>query len=130
MASSPSQPAALLNNTCKIVAVDNDPESIRTATLNNELNGVTGQVELLLGTTASVQNKKFKHIFSNMTCEDIIALLPEYERLIEADGVVFCAGVLTEKCHLLEKELEGRDWRVLHKEESGIWTGLTVARLR
>jgi ribosomal protein L11 methylase PrmA len=61
-----------------------------------------------------------------MTCEDIIALLPEYERLIAPGGVAFCAGVLTEKCHLLEKALADRGWKVLHKEESGIWTGLTV----
>jgi ribosomal protein L11 methyltransferase len=118
--------AALLNPSCKILAVDNDPESVRTANLNNELNNVSEQVEVILGTTASVRNRRFKHIFSNMTCEDIIALLPEYERLIAPEGVVFCAGVLTEKSHLLEKALAERGWKVLHREESGIWTGLTV----
>ena len=118
--------AVLLNKSCKIIAVDNDPESVRTANLNKEINGVSNQIEVVLGTTASVRDRKFKHIFSNMTCEDIIALLPENERLIAPSGVVFCAGVLTEKCYLLEKALAERSWKVLHKEESGIWTGLTV----
>jgi ribosomal protein L11 methyltransferase len=118
--------AALLNKSCKILAVDNDPESVRTANLNTQINNVSDQIEVILGTTASVRDRKFNHIFSNMTCEDIIALLPEYERLIEPSGVVFCAGVLTEKRHLLDKALAERGWKVLHAAESGIWTGLTV----
>ena len=120
--------SAFLNPSGKIIAIDIDPESIRTAKLNCELNGVLDRVELILGTTTAIHNRQFKHIFSNMTCEDIIALLPEYERLLLPNGIVFCAGILTEKLNLLEAALSARRWKILRNEQSGIWTGLTVGR--
>ncbi|HEY9681820.1 MAG TPA: 50S ribosomal protein L11 methyltransferase [Oculatellaceae cyanobacterium] len=120
--------ATILNPSCRVLAIDNDPESVRTSKHNCELNGVSARVQNELGTTEIVTERQYKHIFSNMTCEDIIALLPEYERLLIPGGVVFCAGVLTEKLHLLEDALASRGWKILQTEQNGAWTGLTVSR--
>jgi ribosomal protein L11 methyltransferase len=117
---------ALLFEAAKVTAIDIDPECMRTSKVNLELNGVSDRIDLLLGTTAVIHSRQFKHILSNMTCEDIIALLPEYERLLLPGGVVFCAGVLTEKLPLLEAALTARRWEILNKEHVGVWTGLTV----
>jgi ribosomal protein L11 methyltransferase len=120
--------ATLLNQSCRVLAIDTDPESMRTSKHNCELNGVSARVQNELGGTEIVKDRQYKHIFSNMTCEDIIALLPEYERLLIPGGVVFCAGVLTEKLHLLENALASRGWKILQTEQNGIWMGLTVSR--
>ena len=102
---------ALLNETSKIVAVDIDPQAIKTADENCRLNEVAEQVELIVGTTNNLKSQRFHYMFSNLTCEDIVALLPEYERLLEHGGKVFCAGILEEKLSQLQNALAARHWR-------------------
>jgi ribosomal protein L11 methyltransferase len=119
---------ALIHSESKILALDIDPQSIQTARENLDINQVTPQVELRLGTTTMLKDKRFKHIFSNLTCEDIVALLPEYERLLMADGLIFCAGILQEKFAKLENALEARHWTIVHRQPETMWMGVTITR--
>lgn len=64
-----------------IIGVDIDPVAIENAVKNLELNRVQKRVELITGGIEAVTRKDFDVIFSNLTCEDIISLLPDYERL-------------------------------------------------
>ncbi len=82
------------------------------------------RVELICGGTDAVTRKDFDVIFSNLTCEDIISLLPEYERLLAPGGFVICAGILKEKLPMLTKELTKRKWVVRDEKIQGMWAGI------
>jgi ribosomal protein L11 methyltransferase len=111
-----------------IIGVDTDPVAIEVATKNLELNKVEGRVELICGSTDAVSRKDFDVIFSNLTCEDIISILPEYERLLAPGGFVICAGILKEKLKMLDKVLAKRRWVKRDEQISGIWAGITISR--
>src|SRR5262249_22645057 len=53
---------ALLHPKSKILAIDIDPQSIKTARENLEINKVVTQVELLVGTTTILKDKQYKHL--------------------------------------------------------------------
>ncbi len=111
-----------------IIGVDIDQVAIDNAAKNLELNKVQKRVELICGGTDAVTRKDFDVLFSNLTCEDIISLLPEYERLLAPGGFVICAGILKEKLPMLTKELKKRKWVVRDEKIQGMWAGLVIAR--
>jgi ribosomal protein L11 methyltransferase len=119
---------ALLHEGAEITAFDIDPQVQKTAAENFEINGVTDRIKLFTGTTNSLKDERFKFIFSNLTCEDIIALLPEYERLLAEGGQVFCAGILEERLPLIQAALSSRHWKTVHSELKNGWVGLTIQR--
>jgi ribosomal protein L11 methyltransferase len=117
---------ALLHEESKVIALDIDPQAIKTADENCVLNKVADQIKLIVGTTNNLKSQRFPFLFSNLTCEDIIALLPEYERLLQAGGKVFCAGILEEKLTQLQTALSARHWKSLASELKNGWAGLTI----
>lgn len=120
--------ACLLQQASEIVAVDTDPVAVDFARTDFELNGVDGRIELLEGSTETVKGRRFDTLLSNLTCEDIIALLPDYAMLLNPQGVVLCAGILAEKLPVLEKALIGHPVRIVQSETVGHWVGLVLQK--
>jgi ribosomal protein L11 methyltransferase len=119
--------AALLDKEAKILAIDNDPTALANAAVNLKLNRVEAQVELLLSSPENVEGK-FRTILSNMTCEDIIALLPTYECLLVPNGIVVGAGILKVKMSLLESAIAQANFEISEREEKGEWMGVVLTR--
>lgn len=118
--------AALLSDKADIVALDNDPLAIENARHNLELNGLERRIDLVEGELEKVDNRKFDTILSNLTCEDIIALLPQYAHMLNPGGCLICAGILIEKLDRLVPELEGNGMETIDDKLSGQWVGLTL----
>jgi ribosomal protein L11 methyltransferase len=119
---------ALLHGGTHVIAIDNDPVAIENARLNCLLNDVCASVELKIGTTDAVAGHQFDSILSNITCEDIVALLPEYRQLLKKGGSVICAGILSEKRAMLEKAALEQGFTVADCEEDGQWSGLILSK--
>lgn len=120
---------ALLSKDCEICGVDTDPVAIDFAHIDCELNEVDGRIELIVGSTDSVADRRFDMLLSNLTCEDIIALLPDYNQLLLPEGVVLCAGILSEKLPLLEAEIAKYNFRIVQSETVGHWVGVVLQKL-
>lgn len=121
--------AALLYPDAQIVAVDVDPVAIRVAQENIELNDVVRRIQLIEGSTEVFGNQAFDCIVSNLTCEDILALLLEYLRLLRPEGMLICAGILKEKLDTLERALTSYPLSVIDKEVGETWVGVTLKRI-
>jgi len=119
---------ALINCELDITGVDTDPVAIEVAGTNLELNGVVDRVKLVVGSTEAVANQQYDCLLSNLTCEDIVALLPEYKKLLPTGGSVICAGILQEKLPLLEKALPGSGFDLASKELENGWAGVVLQR--
>jgi ribosomal protein L11 methyltransferase len=118
--------AVLMDDSLNITAIDNDPVSIKVAEENCQLNGVDKRIELLVGTTDVIVGRKFDDLLSNLTCEVIVSLLPDYRRILKPGGRVICAGVLLEKAEKLETAAKENGFEVLTREPEGIWCGLIL----
>ncbi len=120
--------AAKLKSEIAVDAIDNDRNALTVAQENVELNCVDDRVHLLLGTTDAVLGKQYDLLLSNLTCEDIVALLPHYLQLTATGGLIVCAGILLERLPLLEGALEGQPLTVIDKEIDGHWIGMALRR--
>ncbi|HEY9871167.1 MAG TPA: 50S ribosomal protein L11 methyltransferase [Candidatus Obscuribacterales bacterium] len=121
--------AALLYPGCRVTAVDIDPVALGVARENIRLNAVESRIELLEGSTEVLDDQAFDCILSNLTCEDIVALLLEYLRLLRPDGIVVCAGILAEKAPTLERAIEQYPLSIVDREVDGTWAGVVMRRM-
>jgi ribosomal protein L11 methyltransferase len=121
--------AALMKPHAHIVAVDTDPAAIRVAAENCELNGVSERVQLLECSTELLDDQAFDCLLSNLTCEDIIALLLDYLRILQPDGIIICAGILREKLPKLEAAIETYPLSIIDRDITEMWAGLTIKRV-
>lgn len=120
--------AALLSPDSEICAVDTDPVACEYAAKDFDLNGVDGLIELIVGSTEAVSGRRYDMLLSNLTCEDIIALLPDYAQLLSAGGVILCAGILLEKLPLLEAAATKHGFRIVQSETVGHWVGVVLQK--
>lgn len=121
--------ALMLQPASEIVACDTDGVACEYAQKDFELNGVDGRIELIEGSTDAVAGRRFDMLLSNLTCEDIVALLPDYSAMLNPEGVVLCAGILAERLPLLEKSLVGHPLRIIQSETVGQWVGLVLQKI-
>lgn len=122
---------AFLNKTAEIYAVETDPLACKVARENFELNGVADRIKLIEGSTETLSAPEFAGSFdlilSNLTYEDIRALLPDYVKLAKPGANILMAGILKEKLPLLEKDLAGTNLKVTTQELNDMWAGLVVS---
>ncbi len=123
---------ALLNPDSEIIALETDPVACRVASENFELNKVSHRIKLIEGSTQGLLQApaagKFDLILSNLTCEDIAALLPDYMELTGSGGSLIFAGVLTEKLPQLKRALSDYPLLITREESGTMWTGLVVSK--
>lgn len=118
----------LLKPEARIVAVETDPLACRIARETLELNESEKQIELIEGSTEKVAGESFDLILSNLTCEDNLALLPEYEQFLPVGGKVIMSGILVEKLPVLETSLLEHGFELLEKETNETWAGIVVRK--
>ncbi len=121
--------AAQLLPDAHILAVEIDPTACKVAEENLVLNKADHQVELIEGSTEKVQGKKFDAILSNLTCEDNVALLKEYEEMLLPGGKLILSGILLEKKPIIEAAINQYALRIVEHQAREIWSGLVVERV-
>ena len=119
---------ALLLAKADITAIEIDAEACRVARENFAINKVESRVRLLEGEVTKVQNEKFDVILSNLTCEDNVALLPEYMKLLAPGARIIMSGILAEKSPKMKAAVHEYGLKIVEDETSNGWTGLIVSR--
>ncbi len=119
---------ALLNSEAKVTAVEIDGIAVENSVYNFRLNRVEGRIEMLTGELELVDDRKFDTILSNLTCEDNMALLPDYAKILKPEGRIICAGILLEKLDRLLPVIEDKGFVIVDKDTSNGWAGLTLMR--
>ncbi len=119
---------ALLSPEAKITAVEIDGIAVENSCYNFKLNRVEARIEMLTGELDLVQDRKFDTILSNLTCEDNMALLPDYAKILKPDGRVICAGILLEKLDRILPVIEDTGFAIVDKDTSNGWAGITLMR--
>lgn len=120
--------AAQLLPESQILALEIDSVACSVAEENFGLNHVGKQVQLFEGSTEKLSGQKFDAILSNLTCEDNVALLPEYKDFLVPGGKAIMSGILLEKLAILEEALNKHQFQIVEKETDEMWAGLVVAR--
>lgn len=116
----------------EIVAVETDPLACKVALENFDLNGVSGRIRLIEGSTDSLLEgadvRPFDLVLSNLTYEDNSALLSDYLKLTQPGSHFAFAGILKEKSEKMRESLKSHGLKVIDEEVGDMWVGLLAIR--
>lgn len=103
----------------KIEAIDIDPEAIRWAKRNIELNGLGETIRPSLSPIEKVLGT-FSLVTANLIFDEIMALFPQFERVVSPRGCLVLSGVLGAQVEKVRKVLgtyRFTEYAPLYKEE-------------
>lgn len=88
----------------RIKAVDRDPEALRWAARNIELNGVREAIELSDTPIARLQ-ARYTVLTANLIWGEMLELFPHFPRLLEPGGSLILSGILRDQVDVLKETL-------------------------
>ena len=113
----------------RVVAIDNDPEAVRWAKRNIELNDLSIEIQLS-SKPLSDWEETFSLITANLMLKTILDLSPYFPRILATDGRLILSGLLRDQVKNMEERLFEYGLykeRVIYKEG---WACLTARPLR
>jgi ribosomal protein L11 methyltransferase len=103
----------------RIMALDVDPEAIRSAEGNIRLNRIAGAIELS-STPLEKLKGRFSLLTANLTLGVILQLLPHFAHLVEPGGWLILSGLLTDQAVDVQDYLPPHgfsEYKTLHQSE-------------
>jgi len=105
--------------TARVLAIDIDPEAIRWAERNIELNGLSQVIELSSRSLDQIKDR-FNFVAANLILKEIIDLFPQFAGLLNPGAWLVLSGILRDQV----KEVKGllskyglREHKTLYQEE-------------
>jgi ribosomal protein L11 methyltransferase len=128
--------AALKLGAERALGVDIDPESVRASGENAEINEVTSQIELGIGSIKEVIAGNFgfhrgQLVLANILAPILVELLKQgLGDLVTKDGRLILSGILAEQSSEVESALEIHGFHLVKKSQMGDWVALAAQRYK
>jgi ribosomal protein L11 methyltransferase len=111
----------------EIVAIDNDPEAVRWAQRNLEINDLPVPIDLSITPIEDIQ-KQYTLVTANLILGTILELMDNLERVLAPGGILILSGILREQEEEVGKKALEKGLKtdhVLHMEE---WSCMIVRK--
>lgn len=109
----------------KILGLDIDQTAVKVARENAELNGVAAKTKFIKGNLVDNVTKDYDLIVANILPHIILDLIPNLERVMQAESRFILSGIVTEKLAAIKECLAENDFVVTdiikRSEESEEW---------
>jgi len=107
-----------------ILAIDIDPDAVKVAKENVELNGVNEQVRVVVGDLCKSEAMPCELAVANIVADAICMLAGPMTRHLEKDGLLICSGIIREKeQQVMDAALEA-GYKLHDRIEKGEWVAL------
>lgn len=120
--------AAVLLGAKEARGIDIDPESVRVANENIELNGVSSQAEAEYGDITKGAGSKADVIAANLMAELLCMIAGYAAECLNDGGIFISSGILTEKEEMVRKAYEDAGLEVVDAVHKGEWCALAARR--
>lgn len=126
--------AALKLGATRVLGVDIDPEAIRASRDNAEINGVTQQLALGIGSVKEINAGQFglqraQLVLANILAPVLIHLLHEgLGNLVAPGGWLILSGILAEQSLEVEAALADHEFFLVRKSQMGDWVAIAAQR--
>jgi ribosomal protein L11 methyltransferase len=117
---------AVLLGWSAVTAVDNDPEAVRVAAENLQINGMTSRVRLATGSVGQVSGR-FEVVMANIQALPLIDLAQALVEKLSSSGRLALSGVLVEQRDLVVAAYRGQNLRLSSERTAGEWCLLEFA---
>jgi ribosomal protein L11 methyltransferase len=111
----------------RILALDTDPEALRWAERNIEINGFAGKIELTENQVHAL-DERFALITANLTMDVILDILPSLRRLLDTGGRLILSGLLREQVEKTRKGLRKEGLPMGKVYHRGEWASIVTRR--
>jgi ribosomal protein L11 methyltransferase len=112
----------------EVAAIDNDPEAVRWAQRNIEINDMPVYIDLSITPIEEI-NKQYTMVMANLILGTILELMDHLKRVLGPEGLLILSGILREQVVEVEEKIVEKELkidRVLHMEE---WACMTVRNM-
>ncbi|NJK35360.1 MAG: 50S ribosomal protein L11 methyltransferase [Oscillatoriales cyanobacterium SM2_2_1] len=120
--------AALLLGAARAYAVDPDQLAVEATYHNSALNGITGDRLWVREGSVTDIPEAVDGFACNILAEVIVALIPQFDRLLKPTGWGVLSGLLMEQVPMVAEQLERHQWKVLTIWRRQDWACLTIAK--
>lgn len=120
--------AAALLGSGPVLAVEIDPDAVRTARENVAANGVENMVTVQEGDLTKDVEGKAGLIAANLMAPLVIQLCPAAAEHLEEKGVFISSGILLEKREEVERAISQAGFKVLEVREKGEWCAIAAEK--
>jgi len=111
----------------EILAIDTDPEALRWAQRNIELNQCSEFIDLSSKPVRELSGV-FSLLVANLTRDALSELLPDFKRLLEKDGAMILSGLLEEQSQEVMKRLRLLGFREIQVVSRAEWACITARK--
>ena len=112
----------------RVLATDTDPEALRWAGQNIELNHCSAFVDLSSKSVGEL-NGVFSILVANLTRDTLLDLLPDFQRLLDKNGTMILSGLLQEQVQEVKKPLGIMGFKEIHAATQAEWACITARRM-
>ncbi|OQW50352.1 MAG: hypothetical protein A4S09_00730 [Proteobacteria bacterium SG_bin7] len=111
----------------KVIGIDIDPECVRVAKENSELNRIHG-IDFS-GTRMERIEEKFDHVFANIVSGVLLSIRQSLVRVVRDKGTLILAGILKdEKENFIKEFMKDGSWELLGNKDLNEWTSYLLRR--
>jgi ribosomal protein L11 methyltransferase len=125
--------AALRLGAASVAAVDTDSLAVRATADNADLNGLSNQVRVQLGSiealAALLEGQPADLLLCNILAPVIQALCPAFNTVLAATGVGLLSGLLVDQAPALQLALRHEGWQAELTAEQSQWGLMTIRRV-
>lgn len=125
--------AALRLGAASVAAVDTDSLAVRATADNADLNGLSPQVRVQLGSVealaALLEGQPAELLLCNILAPVIQALCPAFNTVLAATGVGLLSGLLVDQAPALQLALRQEGWQAELTAEQSQWGLMTIRRV-
>jgi ribosomal protein L11 methyltransferase len=125
--------AALRLGAASVAAVDTDSLAVRATADNADLNGLSHQVRVQLGSiealAALLEGQPADLLLCNILAPVIQALCPAFNTVLAVTGVGLLSGLLVDQAPALQLALRHEGWRAELTAEQSQWGLMTIRRV-
>ena len=108
-------------------ACDIDPESVKVARRNCELNGTPNVTCAVSDLLAGVPEGKYDIIVANIVADIIIRLAPDARRYLAPGGVFIVSGIILERADDVRAALAAAGWRIERERTENGWLAICAS---
>jgi len=120
--------AALLRPGSRITAIDIDPQAVRVARENVEMNGVSAVIDVFEAQPGGFTGRAYDVVVANLTAEVIVSLASDLAGCLANGGTLIVSGVLNALADDVQQALEEEGLSLLERIVAGEWSALVATR--
>ena len=112
----------------KVIGVDIDPNAVKVARENVQMNQINEKVEIRQGDLLDVVQEKAHCIVANIIADVIIQLVKLVPEVLEPKGIFIASGIIQDRLEEVKEAIEKGPFTILQVVSKGEWAAIVAQR--